>query len=161
MNNEQRIQQLEQRVKDLMAWKDQKTKQQLSYPLDEVSKEVLRKDFLYVYTTKHFIGGVSGKEFNSYLVKQGALKGSVQEDTSVTFTVDTSTDILTTQVRSFSDGDTVYVTTSDTLPSPLDWITTYYVVSSTGTSFKLSLTFGGAAINITTAGTGVHYIDYI
>lgn len=161
MNTEQRIQQLEQQVRDLISWKNQKTKQQIMYPLDESSKEVLRQDFVSVYTTKHFVGGVSGKEFNAYLVKQGSFKGSIQEDTSVTFTVDTSTDILTTQVRSFSDGDTVSVTTSDTLPSPLDWITTYYVVSSTGKSFKLSLTFGGAAINITSSGTGVHYIDYI
>ncbi len=44
MNNEQRITQLESQVRDLLAWKDARTRQQLTFPLDKVSKDIVSKD---------------------------------------------------------------------------------------------------------------------
>ncbi len=46
------------------------------------------------------------------------------------------------------------LSTSSLLPSPLDAFTDYYIVFVDTTTFKLSLTAGGAAIDITTTGTG-------
>lgn len=52
--------------------------------------------------------------------------------------------------RLFNDGGS--------LPAGLSADTDYYVVSASGSTFKLAATRGGAAINITDAGTGTHYV---
>jgi hypothetical protein len=49
--------------------------------------------------------------------------------------------------------------TTGYLPPPLVPGRTYYVLNSTGTTFNLSLTAGGAAINTSAAGSGTHYIS--
>jgi hypothetical protein len=48
------------------------------------------------------------------------------------------------------------VASDGTLPGSLSDKKAYYIVSSTPTTFKLSLTFGGTAIGIPTAGVGTH-----
>lgn len=47
--------------------------------------------------------------------------------------------------------------TGTTAPAPLSFNTIYYVVSATSTNFKVALTPGGAAINITFGGTGLRF----
>ena len=76
-----------------------------------------------------------------------------------TFTAVASTDIITATIG-VSDGHTCVLTTTETLPAGLALATTYYIVSASGYDAKLSLTSGGAAIDITGAGTGVHTITY-
>ena len=57
-----------------------------------------------------------------------------------------------------SDGDTVRLRTSASdLPAPLLIDTTYYIVSATATTFKLALSSGGTAVNITDVGTVPHW----
>ena len=67
--------------------------------------------------------------------------------------------------HNFSDGDRMIVSTSGGLPAPLDTDpsdTTYYVVESDTDNFKLSLTSGGAAIDLTTIGSGNHtFLPYL
>jgi hypothetical protein len=60
----------------------------------------------------------------------------------------------------YSDAQAVTLTTSGTLPSPLATATTYYMrdVSTNVFFFKLAATVGGAAINLTTAGSGTQSI---
>lgn len=55
-------------------------------------------------------------------------------------------------------GDIIQFTTTGGLPSPLAVNTNYYVISAglTTNTFQISATSGGAAINTTTAGSGVH-----
>lgn len=60
----------------------------------------------------------------------------------------------------YSDNQAVTLTTSGTLPAPLATATTYYM-RDVGTNvyfFKLAATAGGAAINITTTGSGTQNI---
>lgn len=60
----------------------------------------------------------------------------------------------------YSDNQAVTLTTTGSLPSPLATATTYYL-RDVGTNvyfFKLAATAGGAAINITTTGTGAQSI---
>jgi len=52
----------------------------------------------------------------------------------------------------------MFVTTG-ALPLPLRPYTVYYVINFSGTTFNLSLTAGGVAINTTTAGSGVQTIS--
>jgi hypothetical protein len=62
--------------------------------------------------------------------------------------------VVTTSIPK-ADGDTVILTTDGALPTGLVPGQLYYVVASTGTSFSLSLTPGGAAITTTSAGSGL------
>lgn len=61
----------------------------------------------------------------------------------------------------FSDDQQVTLTSTGSLPSPLLTGQFYYVIDATTNSFKLSLTSGGSAIDITDTGVGVHYWEYI
>lgn len=76
-----------------------------------------------------------------------------------TFTADATTNILTLSADHFYKVDSrVQLSTTDTLPAPLALDTTYYARDITTTTLKLSATEGGAAIDLTTAGTGTHTI---
>jgi len=58
----------------------------------------------------------------------------------------------------FETDDPVEFTTTGTLPAPLVPGTTYYVRDVSGGTFKLSATSGGAVLDITSAGVGVHTV---
>lgn len=80
-------------------------------------------------------------------------------DHSTTFTADVGTDTLSVGTDDdFANGDTVYLTSTGTLPAGLSTATEYYVVGVTASTLQLAATYGGAAINITDAGTGTHTI---
>lgn len=76
--------------------------------------------------------------------------------TAYTFTAVGSTDVFTAPGSAYSNNDTVWLgnTVGGTLPTGVDTATMYYIVNVSGDTFKLSLTSGGAAINITTDGSG-------
>lgn len=76
--------------------------------------------------------------------------------TAVAFTADDATDIFTASTHGLNDGDIVFVRSAGTLPSGLTADTAYYVRDKTTNTFKLSATAGGSAIDISTAGSGVH-----
>jgi len=54
----------------------------------------------------------------------------------------------------FVDGDAVLITTSGTYPAPLEINQTYYIVNKQATTFQLSYSYGGDAINIEDVGSG-------
>lgn len=64
--------------------------------------------------------------------------------------------IRLTDVHHFWEGQAVRLITTNTLPGGLAADTTYYVLNIGGPYLQLSATPGGAPIDITTAGTGVH-----
>lgn len=68
--------------------------------------------------------------------------------------VDTSTDTLTSAGHGLSNGDRVKVRSEGAVPAGLSEATTYYVVGATTNTLQLSLTSGGAAVNLTDAGYG-------
>lgn len=67
--------------------------------------------------------------------------------------------ITTNTTTPLPDGTALMFETTGALPTPLTPLTTYYVKYVTATTFNLSLTNGGAAINSTGAGTGTHTIS--
>ncbi len=78
---------------------------------------------------------------------------------AATFTAVASTDVLTGYGRTFTDGDIVQVLNSGgALPGGLVAGTTYYVVSASGSTCKLSLTSGGSAVDVTSTGDGTHFV---
>lgn len=69
-------------------------------------------------------------------------------------TIATST--INARSHSLANGNAIEVKTSGTLPAGLAAATKYYIINSTAHAFQLSLTGGGAAVAITTVGTGYH-----
>jgi hypothetical protein len=103
------------------------------------------------------VGAHGGDSTNSLLADSGPIA-----EVSETFTANTLTDELSVGRTDWFVNDVVRFTTTGVLPSPLIAGMDYYVVSKTGTGsnikLKVSASFGGAAVNITSLGTGVHTI---
>jgi hypothetical protein len=87
-------------------------------------------------------------ERNGRLLPVSTLGGTV-------FTAATD-DVVTSAGHGLSDTNVLILTTSNTLPAGLSTGTPYFVRDATTDTFKLALTSGGAAIDITSTGTGVH-----
>lgn len=79
------------------------------------------------------------------------------------FTADTGNDTLTSNSHGLSDGDSVFVDSTGTLPGGLSANTVYYVINSTLNTFQLSTSSGGSAVDITSTGSGTHsaYSDFV
>ncbi|MBW3538752.1 MAG: hypothetical protein KY476_00630 [Planctomycetes bacterium] len=76
------------------------------------------------------------------------------------FSVDPATDLFTAIAHGLSNGQTIAIGTTGTVPAPLSpgldlpAGQSYHVVNRTDDTFQLALSAGGAAIDITTAGSG-------
>ena len=68
---------------------------------------------------------------------------------------------LTITGHGCNDGDFVQFRTATTLPAPLAPLTNYYVINSTTNTMEVSLTSGGAAIDITDTGVGAHTLTWV
>lgn len=80
-------------------------------------------------------------------------------DHTAAFTADAGADTISRGTNDgFANGDTVYVSSTATLPAGLAAATEYYVVGVAAATLQLAATYGGAAIDITDAGTGTHTI---
>lgn len=64
--------------------------------------------------------------------------------------------VITWNDHGLADGSTVTFSTSGALPTGLTAGTVYYVVGATQNTFSVAATVGGAAIDTTAAGSGVH-----
>lgn len=64
--------------------------------------------------------------------------------------------VVTRAAHGLVNGDAIYFTTTGALPTGLAANTRYFVVSSATNTFSVSATRGGAAINTSSAGSGVH-----
>lgn len=70
-----------------------------------------------------------------------------------TFTADNTTDTLTSTAHGYTNG-TMVIFPPKALPAPLVAGNIYYVIAAAANTFQVSLTSGGAAVDLTTNGTG-------
>lgn len=77
-------------------------------------------------------------------------------DHGLAFTASAGTDLITATGHSRVNGDKLRLETTGTLPGGLAAATDYFVRDLSGATFKLAATPGGAAIDITSAGSGTH-----
>ena len=78
----------------------------------------------------------------------------------VAFTVTALTDLINKTAHGLVAGDKITLRTTTTIPAGLVALTTVYFVRAAGLTadaFTVSLTDGGAVVDITDAGTGTHY----
>lgn len=154
-------QDLIKRIEALEKWKADRERQQIVYPLDFQSQQILAKYFMHITGTVFTTGGAGGNIFTHYIGNQDNLQFQVDKNTFIPYTVVPSTNVFTVTGGTYFEDDTqVYVSTEDTPPSPLVAGDPYFIINSTGQTFKLSLTQGGAEINITDTGTGRQYIYF-
>jgi hypothetical protein len=167
MDNE--LQQLKQRIADLEKWKADKEKQQIKYPLDQESLEVLNKYYIRLVESTFYYAGASGHPFPLMITRQGTqLVGGFLK-----YTANPANDTITIASgeqmivyghdwAKFANGTQVFIYTNDTEPGGLVAGTgiPYFVVdaSGDGRSFKLEASVGGGAIDITSAGSGQQFI---
>jgi hypothetical protein len=154
MDNEQ----LKKDIEELKRWKEARERQQITFPLDKASQEALAKYFMYITDTVILTQGVGGGATIDYIGKQDDKEFLVQRNDRYPYTVNPTTNYLTLQKGAFYDDDRVYVYTENSEPSPLAPNVGYYVINSDGTTFQLSSTSGGSAINITTVGVGKQFV---
>lgn len=162
--NEQELIQLENQVKALREWKDSVVRERFKYPLDaETNKIINRTNFTFTGTVNSLpeivvsdligIGFIFGT--NRSIKRKVAL--GINPVYAFTASVANNTIIDSSGISRVQNNDRVVFATSGTLPATLDEITSYYVISRTGTTFKVSLTSGGSEIDITDTGVGTHY----
>jgi hypothetical protein len=98
---------------------------------------------------------------NGHGLANGALVAVVIPNSHVTFAttdVNTTSNTITINNHGLTDGQVVQFSSTTTLPAGLSANTDYYVVNSTTNTFKVSTTFGGSAVDITSQGTGTHSV---
>ena len=76
-----------------------------------------------------------------------------------TVTITAASPAVVTSSITVANGTPITFSTTGALPTGLIPGTTYYVINTTGTTFNLSLTAGGAAINTSGTSSGVQYIN--
>jgi len=93
---------------------------------------------------------------------ENAVKMTFIAGYAASFTAAADTDILTVSGRTYTDADIVRLSNSGgALPEGLAANTDYHVRDVSGQTLKLAATADGAAIDITGAGTGTHFIGEI
>lgn len=90
--------------------------------------------------------------------KYGLPRGLLASSARLVESAVAATDVFTLDAHGFETGDAVVVRAEEggSLPSPLVAGVTYFAIRESDSTFKLSATDGGAAINLTTSGTSVY-----
>lgn len=151
---------LENKIREHKAWISAR-KDRLSYPLDSRSKLVIQKDML-VFTGKTQPAITDLLTDLTCLGLEVSINGRKRAILAslplYPFTAATS-DVITYSAGSFilKNNDVIALTSSNTLPAGLSVNTEYYIINATTNTFKVSLTQGGAAVDITDTGSGSHY----
>lgn len=158
--DENKITQLQAQVAELMAWKEERTRQQLKYPLDTATLNILKKYFLR--TTGKVYRQLGSDIFVGYFTIQQddspVSLGLMSERNLIQFSVNISTDVVTFLSGIPHDGDAYTPYTSGILPDSLWDYDTLFIINSSGNTCKFSDTLGGSPLDITSLGVGSQYL---
>jgi hypothetical protein len=111
----------------------------------------------YAFLTFWNVVGPGTSSYLGYAPINGSTKGFFSVDTTLT------NDALFSVAHGLADGDRVQLFNvfAESLPTGLTEGTVYFVVSSTTNSFKVSLTSGGAAVDITAVAGGEGFFQKV
>ena len=157
MDNE--LEQLKRQVQELQRWKESKERQQIEFPLDQQSKDVLKKDLIIV-TGRGFFTRANG-QIGAYFLEtningKSELIGIYPPQTY--FTSNSSANTLIMRGHGFSNDERVGLLTITGFPAPLIDGFPFWIVNATADTVQLSDTQGGSVINLTSEGSG--YMSY-
>lgn len=159
---------MEERVRALEQYVEERKQQQITSPLDVKSQVILNEYFLSI-TRAFLFTNPSGMDFVYFIAKQGdktaVISGQnnlisyVPNSTANTFNAGTNV-VSGQQITDMADDVMIVLWTTDTMPAGLSTGgAIYYTVNSTGSTFQVSLTLGGAAINFTSNGVGQQFYE--
>lgn len=94
--------------------------------------------------------------WNSLAQTECLVRSALSEEK--TFSVNTSTYVITCAGHGYNNGDTIVVSSNGSLPASLSTETLYYIINAATDTFNLSTSSGGGAIDITTTGSGTHKV---
>jgi hypothetical protein len=100
--------------------------------------------------------------FRLYFMRDALIEGMTvrhRNQQHVIVTADPDTDTFTCTANPFINGDQVVEFTDGTRPGGVAEAQ-YFVVNATGTTFQVSATLGGSAIDVTSEGTGEQWFVY-
>lgn len=80
----------------------------------------------------------------------------ISKYTPVTFTTTHASEQINATAHGLVNGDTVILTTNNTLPTGYSADTVYYVVNKATDTFQVATAGGGSAVSISSDGTGTH-----
>lgn len=157
------LEQLKRQVQELMDWKNQRERQQLSYPLDETSREIIQEN-LWVIEGEGVFERASG-DIGAYFVEVKNKKNNTNQIIGIyppltLYTADPGTDTLTALNHGFSNDERVVLVSTGLFPGGLSDTAPYFIINATANTFQLSTTLGGSAVNITNAGTPNNFVYY-
>lgn len=159
----QKIQELERKVADLEAWKQARTRQQITFPLDIDSVNVLKKHFVS-YVRDYWFEQHDGEEVFTQidLEVDGRLLPVSPGNFYIPFSVNTTNDTIIVN-RKYVNNDSMvnfFSTVAAGIPGGLT-AGPYYVINSTDSSFQVSTSPGGSVVDITSAGSGELFYYYV
>jgi len=153
-----------QKIEELIRKVDELTKKvndlysSATFPLD-VQIALTKKGFLFYDKTLIYEGGAGGNVFRGLVVKYKEDSDFISVGQKlIQFSVNTTSDLCYATNHNLSDGQTVSFYSTDTLPGGLDnTVLTYTIVNATTDTFQVDN--GSGTVNITTNGTGVHFVQ--
>jgi len=122
---------------------------------DDIYAKPVDGDFSGVDWGDDAVAAIEIADTNTYSIVLDETKGYIfyLNAHSQAFTANTGTDVITAAAHGLLNGETVRFKGAD-LPAGLSQTTVYFVRDKTDNTFKVALTAGGAAVNITDTGSG-------
>jgi len=156
--------QLEGRVANLMRWKEDMSRERLTFPLDFESQRIKNSSVIVFEKDTNFSIESLGTDLTCF-----GLEVSINNQIRSIFasyplkpiTANAGSNVITSTngPHGLTNNNVIAFTTTGTLPAGLNTTTQYYVISSTSTTFKVSTSLGGSEVDITDAGSGTHYLS--
>jgi hypothetical protein len=155
---QQRVENLSQQVGDLMQWRQERMRQQITSPLDFESIRAIGKYFLQFVDTFDTLS-ISGIEFPyAFITSVNDIKYFLQALPNFSiYSVNPATDLFFVSANPFVNGDAVTLYTNQVAPTPLViGSVSYFISNVSGNQFNLSSTLNVVftVSGITTAPTG-------
>jgi hypothetical protein len=107
------------------------------------------------------VGGTLTAQTNQTVQGSLTVNDSAFLGRSQTATISVAAPAVVTVAASPLNGTAVRFTTTSLLPAPLTTTTTYYVINRTATTFQVSLTSGGSAVDTNAFGSGTHTVTTV
>lgn len=157
----EKLKKMESQFNEVLNWVNERKKQIIPFPLDVRSIDELSKIFLKVDQSGTLLQTTASSDFISGYIKTKINNKEVILTYPYGLTkclVNSSNDTITAN-NDLVDGQTVTFYSTQEIASGLDTASLLYVINRTATTFKVSLSAGGSAVNITDNGKGDQYFQ--
>lgn len=148
---------MEERLQKIESWIKERETQQITFPLDQKSIEILQNYFMRILGNLSSFG-VGGDVETSYIGKQANLEFIVGKNQFIPYSVDVANNLIIPAFAiGFEDGQRLYFLSEDTFPGGIGGAD-YFVINATAGSFQIATAPAGVAVDITSIGVGRQWL---